>query len=180
MNATYQKAVSSPTKMVQFLVDTQYDQVLTRAIGGKVVNSDVGREALFTEIMQIAGSGNTDLFGYLFTFPLQTSASNTAEANEAIEMLKAQMNRKALSTGPDSNPSGWSSQNTSDAINIFGQIFNTVSGFFTEGSPQPTPDPTPGPGDQQQQPPVNYTPWIFGGVGALVIIVILVIVLRKK
>jgi hypothetical protein len=167
--------------MVQFLVDTQYDQVLTRAIGGKVVNSDVGREALFTEIMQIAGSGNTDLFGYLFTFPLQTSASNTAETNEAIEMLKAQMNRKALSTDPaTSNPSGWSSQNTSDAINIFGQIFNTVSGFFTEGSPQPTTNPAPGPGDQQQQTPTNYTPWIIGGVGVLIIVIILVIVLRKK
>lgn len=188
MNKVLQKATSSPEAALQFIVDTQYDVLLSRAIGSKVVNSDVGRENLFNSLTQIAGSGQVELFNYILGGDISYDGL-TPEAQEALEWA----NRKAATpngqlwlqrseTLGNGGNGGWTSQNTDSAFSAFGALIAGLSGLWS-GNDAPPP-PTGGSGGSQPPAPgtgfASYMPWVLGIVGVLIVAIVVVVALRKK
>lgn len=199
MNSYYKQAISSPAASLQFIVDTQYDSVLTRAIGARIVNSNVGPKNLYDVIRQLIDDNQVAQVNNLFDFQPSTEGL-TPEIAEAVNMFVAKANNNGgmvrsvspggggggVGGGGGSNGAGggfnWSSSNTDSAINTFGQIFTNLWGTFMGGgndSPAPTDTPTdtptPPPGA-----PKNYTPWLIGGGAVLVIIIIVAVVYFKR
>lgn len=189
MNSYYKEAISSPATSLQFIVDTQYDSILTRAIGARIVNSNVGPKNLYDVIRQLIDDNQVAQVNNLFDFQPSTEGL-TPEIAEAVNMFVAKANNnggmvRSVAPGADgSNGAGggfsWSSSNTDSAIGTFCQIFSSLWGTFMGGgndSPAPTPTPSP---SQTPDAPKNYTPWLIGGGALLVIIIIVAVVYSKR
>lgn len=185
MNSYYKEAISSPAASLQFIVDTQYDTILTRAIGARIVNSNVGPKNLYDVIRQLIDDNQVAQVNNLFDFQPSTEGL-TPEIAEAVNMFVAKANNnggmvRSVAPGSGSGSgSGWDSSNTNSALNTFGDIFSSIWGTIMGGgndSPAPSPTPTPAP---VADPPKNYTPWFIGGGAFLVIIIIVAVVYFKR
>jgi|GEM_PF-3783455 len=202
MNKYYQLATSSAENYIKFIVHSQYPFMINRAIGNKLVNSDVG-ESVLADAVYAAYQSNPAVFENTMDFTVQTSKHLNPEVNEAIEMLKANANKPQLlysqsggsgsgagsgnggsgaGTGGGNGAGGWSSTNTDSAISLGGSILGFFGALFGGGgTPQPGGDtptpPTPKPDDN---PETNYTPYVFGGIAILIVIIVIVLLYLKS
>lgn len=187
MNQYYQQAISSPAASLQFIVDTQYDTVLTRAIGARIVNSNVGAKNLYDVIRQLIDDNQVAQVNNLFDFQPSTEGL-PPEIAQAVNMFVAlgqnsapRMLRSQTSGGANGGSgSGWDSSNTNSLLNTFSNLFGPIMDAITGGgndSPAPTPTPSPSP---TPDAPKNYTPWLIGGGALLVIIIIVAVVYFKR
>lgn len=185
MNSILKKAQSSPDAALQFLVDTQFDGLLERAIAAKVVNSSTDQEGLFNIIKGIAESGDKATFEYIMATPL-TMEGSSPEAQEALQYIIDQQPKLQRSVQPGSG-SNWTPENTNTAMSAFSSLVGSFLSFFNDDATPPptgggtgtTPAPAPN-GYDQSSGMGKYMPWILGGVGVLFVAVILFVVLRKK
>lgn len=187
MNSIIKKAQGSPDAALQFLVDTQFDGLLERAIAAKVVNASTDPKGLFDIIKGIAESGDKDTFEYIMSAPL-TMEGASPEAQEALQYIIDQQPKmqRSVQPGAGSGP-GWTSENTSTAMSAFSSLVGSFLSFFNDDATAPpagggngtTPAPAPS-GGEQPSGFAKYMPWVLGGVGVLFVAVILVLVLRKK
>lgn len=190
MNKILTRATSSPDAALQFIVDTQYDTILARAIGGKVVNSDVGRENLFNSVKSVAESGQTELFNYLLGGDLSMEGLSP-EAQEALQWARnkaatpaGQLQLKRNETAANGGNGGWTSENTSSALAAFGSLMGGILGMFGGDAPEA---PVSGNNGQPETPAPGteggfekYMPWVLGGIAVLIVAVVVVLALRKK
>jgi hypothetical protein len=185
MNPILKKAQGSPDAALQFLVDTQFDGLLERAIAAKVVNASTDKEGLFNIIKGIAESGDKDTFEYIMSAPL-TMEGASPEAQEALQYIIDQQPKMQRSVQPGSG-ANWTPENTSTAMIAFSSLVGSFLSFFNDDATAPpagggngtTPAPAPS-GGEQPSGFAKYMPWVLGGVGVLFVAVILVLVLRKK
>jgi len=187
MNAILKKAQSSPDAALQFVVDSQYDQLLEQAIGAKVVNSDVGREGLYDTLKDIAASGDQDTFAYILSAPVSFDGMSP-EAQEAMEWALRNAKtpnglRMAASVQQGSSGTTWTSENTNTAMTAFSSLIGSFLNYFQDAPAPPSgggngqPAPAPAAGDSGMG---KYLPWVLGGIGVLVVVIVLVVALRKK
>ena len=170
----YEEITSSPNDLLSFIVATQYDRIINRAIGAKVVNSDVGPENLYNALMEIAASDDQNQLAYLLDFQMEPDVDNSPEANAAIAQInnliavrpKRQEQRStpyyctAQFTGPlsveqqthceelaNANQGSNSGQWSAENTNAAFNAFGAIFGFvsnFFGGSDEGT---SPGPGN---------------------------------
>lgn len=208
----YKQVTSSPSALIQFYVDTQYPEMINRAISVNLVNSDVGEENLYNELMRPDVIGSPQ-YNEILNFQPTESVALSAEANQVIRRLNAVTAPRALMSqstpyfcnpsfqgeltmeqqfavangacnGPEGN--GLSGDNIADITQTAGGILDTIFDFvdgITGGGNQP---PADGGGDNQNNNgnqgsgnDTNYTPWVFGGIALLIIIIVAVILYQK-
>lgn len=176
---------------MQFIVDTQYDVLLSRAIGSKVVNSDVGRENLFNSLTQIAGSEQVELFNYILGGDISYDGL-TPEAQEALEWANrkaatpnGQLSLQRSETLGNGGNGGWTSQNTDSAFAAFAALYGGLSGLWSGNDAPPPPTGGSGGGVFHASTAADsgldyYLPWVLGIVGVLIVAIVVVVALRKK
>lgn len=208
MKTPYQTALSSPNAYLQFLCDYQYDLILERAIGANIVNSNVGEENLYNALISVKNN-SPETLKVIMNFPLSPIPSNSAAENALVEKIaslgksprfsaKKQLasfcspdftgpltydQQQAISNGAcntdDGNGLNWTSENTSTAISVLGDIFGTVGDWFGKKPPAPD-DTTTTPTEFEGEEPTDYMPWVFAGVAVLVVVVVAVILYSKR
>jgi hypothetical protein len=190
MNEVLKKAQSSPEAALQLIVDTQYDSILERALGAKIVNSDVGRENLYMMVLKLAQTGDMANLNYVLGGQVDydglpadyADALRYALSKSNTPAGQLRMARMETAGNGGNGGNGWSSSNTNTAINALSGLIGTIGGWFT--GDEPAPAPTPGPGGPvpgpAQAPQTDYMPWILGGAALLIIAVVVIVLLRKK
>jgi len=209
MKTPYQIAISSPNAYLQFLCDYQYDLILERAIGANIVNSNVGEENLYNALISVKNN-SPETLKVIMNFPLSSIPSNNASENALVQKIaglskspttakRVQLapfcspdfegpltydQQQAISNGACNTGGGggldWTSDNTSTALNVLGDIFGTVSDWFGKKPPAPVDTTDPNNKPVEEDEPTDFMPWVFAGVAVLVIVVVAVILYKKR
>jgi hypothetical protein len=187
-NKIFEKATSSPEGALQFIVDTQYDSILERAIGAKVVNSDVGREALFNVLVDLVQANDINMFNYLLGGEV-TYDGLTQDVQDtlkwACEKAKTPALQRKMQQTEGASGSGWTSDNTNAALEAFAALAGGFLSLFGNNEPAPsgggsgsgsgTTAPAPSGGQSS-----SWVPWAIGIGIAVLIVTVIVVLVRKK
>lgn len=180
------KATSSPDAALQFIVDTQYDSILTRAIGAKVVNSDVGPEQLYEELKKLVSAGDIATFNELLGGDVDMDGlSPAAQGAMQWALDKARtpdVQLRMMRSEQQGGGSGWTPENTNSALSAFTALVGGIIGLFGPEAPADN-----GSGNNSgpsapvaQAPQTNWLPWVIGGGMALLLVVMVVVLARRK
>lgn len=182
------KIATSPAAFIQAVVDTHYTEVLNNAFAAKLVQGDVGEEALFNAIMQAYEAGDIGTVQYVLQVNLDMNRF-APDYQTAFARLLPQVKRQAsVQMGPpmedgsfyqnEPNGSGFNWNSLGGILESAGDVFTNIWGTVQGGGNQP---PATGGGNSQPQAAagIDNTTLIVVAIAAIAAIIIAAIILKK-
>lgn len=183
-----EKLFTDPGTFIQAVVDTHYNEVLNNAYASKLVQGDVGEEALFNAIMQAYEAGDTELVAHVLQVNLDInrfSPEYQTQFARVLGQLQPQYSVQGGEVGPPmEDGSFYSNQGGGFDWNSLGGILSSAGDLFTNvwGTVQGTGNQPPAGGGTQTAPAdrsIDNTTLIIVAVAAVAAIIIAAIILKK-